>query len=322
MSAPPANPFSNATAFSSPFALEVAPEGGSGGGVRCSCMNASISFGKLPRPVSCSPAHPAGAFGCPFRVTGGGFAALPNGAQLYTPIVRWAAGGGSEATSVVAYVARDGGRGMAWEFAGEVGGAADYPGSQEGPNENAVALASDGTVVAVMRLDAGDGPASHPFADYTVSRSSNEGQSWAKEGGIPGAGCARPRLLHLGADGRGGVAPAPLLLTGGRLRDAAHGGWDVLLWVNEDGLGHVAGWGRGTSITGVHNELARNASWRFTAAVNASNAPRQSTSYTSIFELDEGPTPKSKLRKLGVAYNRRLEGTPDLLFFMPFTVEW
>jgi hypothetical protein len=38
--------------FSAPAAFEVAPAPG-GGGVRCSCVNASVSFARLPRPSSC-----------------------------------------------------------------------------------------------------------------------------------------------------------------------------------------------------------------------------------------------------------------------------
>ena len=312
----PSNPFANATSFSAPAAFEVAPAPG-GGGVRCSCVNASVSFARLPRPASCGAKV---AFGCPFRVTGGGFTALPGGALLYTPIVRWASGGASPATSVAAFTAARGGG--AWAFAGEVGGVTDFPLSQEGPNENAVSLASDGTVVAVVRLDCGDGPSTHPFVNYTTARSSDGGARWALEGAIPNAGCARPRLLHLGADGRGGVAPAPLLLSGGRQRDAAHAGWDATLWLSPDGLGRSGGWLDPVSLTGAHNRLLRNASWAFTPALNDSSAPRQCTSYTSLFELDGGPAPGANKRRLGVSYNRRLPPAPDMFFFMPFTVEW
>ena len=66
------------------------------------------------------------------------------------------------ATSVVAYRAIDG-VGLAWEYAGTILDAASAPKSEEGPNENDLALMADGRILCVLRLDAGDGAKSQPY---------------------------------------------------------------------------------------------------------------------------------------------------------------
>ena len=139
------------------------------------------------------------------------------------------------------------------------------------------------------------------------------------------AGCARPKLLHLGDAGLGALpAPAPLLLSGGRWRRGGYSGWDPLLWAAASG--DPAGLGSPTSISYWHNALAPpNASWLFSAAVNESSVPgqpRQSDAYTSILQLDGGPQPGSSSRRLGITYNKRLAPWPNMIFLMPFTVEW
>ena len=67
------------------------------------------------------------------------------------------------ATSVVAFRATDR-LGLSWEYAGTILDAASAPQSEEGPNENDLALMPDGRILCVLRLDAGDGVRSQPYA--------------------------------------------------------------------------------------------------------------------------------------------------------------
>lgn len=290
------------------------------GGLACAmAVGANISFTGLPASTACGPKP---AFGCPFRLDGGGLVALGDGSLLYAAMVFWGAPDdrGVARTSLVAFGSADGG--SAWAYRGTIAAAAALPSSQEGPNENALSLLSDGaTVACVLRLDAGDGPDTHPFAHYALRTSRDGGATWVDRGALPAAGSARPRLLHLGADGRGGVTPAPLLLTGGRMRDPATNtsGWDILYWVSEAGDG--AAFEGPHSLSAAHNALAPP-EWRFSPALNDSAAPRQATSYTSILELDGGADPARASRELGLTYNRALAGAPNMLFFMPLTVSW
>jgi hypothetical protein len=292
-----------------------------GGGVSCAeVVNANISFAGLPRPTACGP---EATFGCPFRLAGGALVALRGGELLVSAMVFWDAPDdhGVVPTSLVAFASTDGG--SAWAFRSIIADAAAFPASQEGPNENALSLLSDGvTVACVLRLDAGDGPDSHPYAHYALATSADGGRSWQQRGALPTAGAARPRLLHLGANGRGGVTPAPLLLTGGRLRDAAlnASGWDIIYWV--DAAGDGSRFDGPHSLSAVHDALAP-AAWRFTPSLNVSTAPRQSTSYTSIIELDGGAAPSARARRVGITYNRAdVPGQPDMLFFISATIAW
>eukprot|EP01046_Picozoa_sp_COSAG06_P072752 COSAG06_NODE_21430_length_757_cov_0.784195_1_plen_133_part_00 len=93
----------------------------------------------------------------------------------------------------------------------------------EGPNEHDLTLLDFGQVLAVVRLDAGDGLASHPYMPYYYTISLDGGRTWPEMQPMPGTGCARPRLLQLG----GGYAP--LLMSGGRMKN--NGSDDNLLWV-------------------------------------------------------------------------------------------
>ena len=68
----------------------------------------------------------------------------------------------AEATSVVAFRSND--EGYTWVYSGVILDAADAPESEEGPNENDLVLLADNTtIMCVVRLDAGDGPVSHPY---------------------------------------------------------------------------------------------------------------------------------------------------------------
>ena len=285
------------------------------GAFSCAAEAVNISFVGLPLPSSCDK---AGAFGCPFRLGGGGQVTLTDGSLLYSAIVFWGSPDdkGVIPSSIVAYGSTNGGR--TWIYRGTIADATDFPDSQEGPNENDISLLSDGSVACVFRLDAGDGPDTHPFSHYFLRTSTDGGRTWSAGALLPTAGSARPRLRHLGADGRGGISPAPLLLTGGRLRDAALGcdGWDIKLWVSAMGDGNFD---EPHSLSYIHNSLAPS-QWHFSAALNDSSAPRQSTSYTSIFELDGGPAPPRTWRRVGVSYNRALVN--DSVYFLAFNVSW
>ena len=310
------SPGVNQSAFASALAtlaVTAAP-----GGLACATLAPSdggITFTGLPRPLACASAQPV--FGCPFRVAGGAALRLLDGTLLYSAIVRWAGGGGGAATSVVAFASGDG---THWTYISTIADAAVLPNSEEGPNENALALLSDGrTVLAVMRLDAGDGERSHPFANYAASTSTDGGMTWTAPAPLANAGCARPKLLHLGSDGAGRVLPAPLLLAGGRHKSA--GTSDVLLWV--DAAGDGRSFADAISLSFWHNAKALDPSWRFTPEVNDSStaAERQTMAYTSLVELDGGFVPGARQRTLGVFYNRKLAGD-EKVFMMPFFVSW
>jgi len=305
------DPSRNYTTFSTANATILQPSAGGAGGVACAPAPQRISVSGLPRAIYCGGG--SARFGCPFRLNpGGDLVALPDGALLLSAIVFWG-GGVGPATSVIALRSTDGG-GM-WVYAGTIADASAYPASQEGPNEHALTLLADGmTVAAVVRLDAGDGPATHPYAPYTLVTSADGGRTWLARGALAGAGCARPRLLAAAPGG-------PLVLSGGRWQvRGSEGGWDPRLWV--DAAGDASGFGPFYSLSFWHNSLAPNASWRFSAAVNDSSAPRQSQAYTSLLELDGGAAPGTRARRLAVTYNVNLPPAPDRMFIMPFTLRW
>ncbi|EDQ87853.1 uncharacterized protein MONBRDRAFT_26857 [Monosiga brevicollis MX1] len=131
-------------------------------------INRSIDFQGLPIPVSCHK------FACPFRFGGTASATLPSGTMLQTAIVAWGGNPRSpEATSIVIYKSTDGG--FAWQYLGVVANASDYSFSEEGPNEHDLVLTSNGTLVMIVRLDAGDGPITHPFLNYYRTISVDQG---------------------------------------------------------------------------------------------------------------------------------------------------
>jgi hypothetical protein len=314
------NIYANYTAFMSAggaTTFSAVPAGGpAGSGVACVVEDTPISFTGLPLPVTCR----VNFGGCPFRLQGGSVVRLADGSYVYSVIVYWGGGFVADAsTSLLAFGSADG---AAWTFKSVIANASQYAFSQEGPNENALSLLSDGAMLlCVIRMDAGDGMATHPFVNYYAATSTDGGASWATAQEIPNAGCARPQLLHMGAVGNGTVYAAPLLLSGGRWESG--GTVDVLLWTNADGMGAPGGWEDPVSVTYWHNALTPNASWAFTPGVNSSTqSPRETTAYTSILALDGGPAPGDTSRRLALTYNRQLTGAADLFFLIPFTLAW
>lgn len=149
-----------------------------------------------------------------------------------------------------------------------------------------------------MRLDAGDGEVSHPYAPYNKVISTDGGMTWSAPVPLPSqVGCARPRMLR--TDG------GQIVLSGGRLNATNR---DVIVWLNSAGDG--VSWAA-HSITYWHNLLVANKSLVFTPAVNNS-VERETTSYTSLVRT--GPETGF------VTYARHLPPNPDVAFSMPFSV--
>lgn len=264
----------------------------------------AVEFRGLPQPATCGDAR--FAFGCPFRLAGGSVR-LNDGTLVISAIVYWGPPRGnpnpklaSEATSVVAFRATDG-IGLLWEYAGIIIDAHAASSSEEGPNESALAMLADGSILAVVRLDAGDGPATHPFLPYARSVSVDGGRTWSAAVALVdelghNIGCARPRLLTMPS--------GAVLLSGGRLH---RGNWDTYVWLNAAGDGKA--WSA-HSVSYWHNVMQTNASLRFPPSVNAS-ASRISTSYTSLVATGAAS---------GFVVYSRTEPSPSVGFAMPFTL--
>jgi hypothetical protein len=134
-------------------------------------------------------------------------------------------------TSVVVYASTDLVR---WEYLATMANADDFPESEEGPNEMDMVVLKDGSLLAIFRLDAGDGK-DHPYLPYYESRSANAGRSWSRLTPIRNAGSARPKLL---------VLEGAVLLSGGRFDAAVAQGIaparrqanisDVLVWAGDE----------------------------------------------------------------------------------------
>eukprot|EP00928_Gymnodinium_smaydae_P055478 TRINITY_DN39001_c0_g1_i1.p1 TRINITY_DN39001_c0_g1~~TRINITY_DN39001_c0_g1_i1.p1 ORF type:complete len:413 (+),score=45.40 TRINITY_DN39001_c0_g1_i1:40-1239(+) len=258
-----------------------------------------VTFRGLPTPASCGDKKHR--FGCPFRLGGRGYVRLPDGILVMSVIIWW---GGEhanpnpklrDATSVVAFRSDDG---LTWEYSGTIADAAQTPASEEGPNENDLALLADGkTILCVVRLDAGDGRVSRPYRPYAKATSTDGGRTWSQVTMLPkGVGSARPRLLRL--------PNGQLVLAGGRQGPKSR---DIVLWTNEAGDGEE--W-IPHSISYWHNVLEPDASLHFTPAINASSQ-RQSTSYTSLVLTGSSSG--------FVVYPRSLNGT-NTAFAMPFEI--
>ena len=220
--------------------------------------NASIRFDGIPAPGIKA-----------FRTGGAGCLRLPDGSIVGSMIVQWMNTSGKRA-SIAAFRSEDGG--YHWSYTGSIARADDprVP-SNEGPNENSLALLTNGSLLCIMRLDAGDAGRYHRYAS---SVSNDGGHSWSTAHMLNGIGAARPRLLRLGGS---------LLLSGGRTWKKNR---DTLVWLNAagDGVDWVP-----HSISYWHNRLAPNGTKRFDpVATNGSDHwPRESNSYTSLVATGE-----------------------------------
>ena len=106
-------------------------------------VSAKILFAGIPSP---------GIKG--FRLGGADWVRLGDGKTLVASIiVQWAfLGAGDKRDSITSFKSTDGG--YSWTFAGDIA-RADKVDSNEGPNENNLALLNNGSLLCVMRLDAG-----------------------------------------------------------------------------------------------------------------------------------------------------------------------
>ena len=266
-------------------------------GVAFTCGSLCTPQGREYQPKT------GGFFGCPFRLGGRGITRRPDGAYVQTLITYLLPGttanpgiglgnqNGPYATSVVAFESQDG---WHWKFLSVVLTPSDAVASdsEEGPNECDIATLADGkTILAVIRIDAGDGflpgaegmPA-HAHLPYVAARSTDGGRTWKKERMKPSTndgmqlGCARPRLMSFGKD-------APLVLSGGRnlvaVPPPANGegafAHEPKMWVNQKGDG--VDW-TAISISYVHNALIANETLKFSAKVNTTAV--ESQSYTAL----------------------------------------
>ena len=230
-----------------------------------------------------------------FRTDGRGYVKLANGSLIMSVILDW---------GIVAYRSSDGG--FSWDYTGTILDATAAPDSEEGPNENDLALLSDGSIICIIRLDAGDGRKvlppdmkAHHMLPYVKTVSRDGGKTWSKPTSLVDTrglmmGCARPRLLGLSGGG--------VLLSGGRLNHTNH---ENYLWVNA--LGDGQAW-EAISISYIHDALEPDSSLHFGTSVNNSGA-RISTSYTSL--VATGP------RSGYVVYSRLLP-SPSVAFALRF----
>ena len=244
-----------------------------------------IVFRGLPRPSSS------------IRTDGRGYVRLGANSLVMSIILDW---------GIVAYSSTDGGFG--WDYIGTILTAAAAPHSEEGPNENDLALMSDGSIICVIRLDGGDGRKvlppdmkAHHMLPYVKTVSTDGGKTWSKPVSLVDTrgmmmGCARPRLLGLTGGG--------VVLSGGRLNRTNH---ENMLWVNAAGDG--VAW-EAISVSYVHNALEPNGTLHFGASVNNSNA-RISTSYTSLVATGS--------RSGYIVYSRLLP-SPSVAFALRFTL--
>jgi hypothetical protein len=245
-----------------------------------------ILFRGLPKPAN------------NFRTDGRGYVKLADGSLVMSIILEW---------GIVAYRSSDGG--FVWDYAGTILDAASAPDSEEGPNENDLAVLSDGSIICVIRLDAGDGSKSlppdkkpHHFLPYVKTVSKDGGKTWSKAVSLVDTrgvmmGCARPRLLGLTGGG--------VVMSGGRLNKTNH---ENYLWVDSKGDG--VAW-EAISVSYIHNMKEPNSTLHFGASVNNSGA-RVSTSYTSI--VATGP------RSGYVVYSRLLP-SPSVAFALHFNLD-
>jgi hypothetical protein len=172
-----------------------------------------------------------------------------------------------------------------WKFLSVIADAHDYPQSLEGPNAHDMTFLADGkTLLAVIRLDGGDGGLKPPLQPYTYLNyyqtiSEDYGLTWSRLRRI-NAGCARPRLLLIGSI---------VILSGGRFRTYGNTS-DVLLWVSKDGQGESwvpfsLSYRHNLGVSAMHSSYPL-----FDSMVNFSgptfSLPRETNAYTSLVRLN------------------------------------
>lgn len=245
-------------------------------GLNVTTQSKPVTFSGLP--TGAAPGKFTGATGLRFGGTANVVLNKGSGSvYLQTSIVSWPSPkkNNTDSTSIVLWRSDDG---YAFEFLSTVADAADHPSSDEGPNEHAMEVLADGSLLVVFRVDCGDGPRTHRFAPYMQTRSTDGGKTWSAAIPAPGApGCAYPHLLRLKS--------GPLLLTGGRAIFAETDDND--LWVSWAGDGSA--WER-HAVSYAHNLLAPTGAHRYYAKlVNGTEnmADRQTSSYTSLVPIGD-----------------------------------
>ena len=199
------------------------------------------------------------------------------------------------ASSAVAFVSRDGG--TRFTYQGTMAAAGDNKWSEEGPGgEHDCVLIDFGQLFCVLRTDGGDGPNGQRLPYYWTT-SLDAGRTWSPLAVLNGTGSARPRLLQLG-DGFG-----PLVLSGGRMKDAANNisqTFDNNLWVNFAGIkGYppsrpLPAWEM-WAVSYLHNSLTPASAPKFTKEVNETTGNgypgyvgyAETSSYTSLQQVDK-----------------------------------
>ena len=152
-----------------------------------------IARGVVQIALSFSGVPPPGVH--EFRTFGADRIRLPDGTLLCTVIVNGGVFEPGGRASIIAFRSADG---LGWSYAGVVANysamvASGYPYAMgEGPNENSLAVLTNGSVLCVMRLDATASP-----VPYASAVSTDGGFSWSEPRSLPSdMGAARPKLLH------------------------------------------------------------------------------------------------------------------------------
>jgi hypothetical protein len=255
-------------------------------------VEGAASFTGLPRKAVANEGVPSDLI----RFAGGASLVLSADGRTILQTASFAFGDNptsSYAQSTTAYLSTDGGNHFA--YLSTVAAAGDYLDSQEGPGgemDLALLPPKDGqpsTIVCVLRVDAGDGPRSHPYKPFHWTTSTDTGQTWTKLRPMNGTGCARPRLLLLGDT---------LLLSGGRMRAPVDlinkgGSQGVSVWaadVSDRALVQSAppiSWVR-HDVSYWHNFLRKPSQYVWCGCANTSVVHCQQTSaYTSLVRVGE-----------------------------------
>ena len=285
---------------------------GSTGSLVSETINATLSYLGLPHKVTCKQGlRTDGCCGCPFRVGGHGsnnVVRLSDGSFLQTVNIFFTTHTTHQGpSSLVCYRSTDGKR---WDFLSLIANATDFPDSEEGPNESALTWLADGaTLMAVMRMDGGDGPPDRKHTVLYQSFSEDRGRTWSHAVPMqpPSLLSVRPKILMMDYHGPG---MGPLLLTTGRP--------GIMLWVNWDGMGR--NWSP-SNIAELHNSLLPQSQQdaAFSPKVVEGKtyfSPYQSSVYNSLVP---GNTSDSAI----IYYNRRsIKGfeQPDAVYAMHITV--